>query len=100
MSLQPERTDLAWRRTGISTVALALVGLRLAADEGGVEVVTAVVATMAAAGVALVARWRSAQLLRTRSVPEPLSRPAGLLLAATVLVLDAAAVVLVLGAPG
>jgi hypothetical protein len=99
VTLQPERTDLAWRRTGLSTMALALVGLRLAFDEGGVEIVTAVVATMAAATVALVARWRSAELLGG-AVPGPMPRRAGLALAATVVALDAAGVALVLGAPG
>jgi hypothetical protein len=100
VSLQPERTDLAWRRTGISTIALALVGLRLAFDEGGIEIVTALCATTAAAGVALFARWRSAQLLRPATVPPPMARRAGLLLATTVVALDAAGAVLVLGAPG
>lgn len=99
MSLQQERTDLAWRRTGLATLGLAFVGLRLAFDEGGIEVVTAVVATVAAAGVAAVARWRSAQLLGP-SVPHPLPRRAGLVLAATLVALDAAGLVLVLGAPG
>ncbi|HET6663496.1 MAG TPA: DUF202 domain-containing protein [Acidimicrobiales bacterium] len=100
MSLQPERTDLAWRRTGLATIGLALAGLRLLADGSPAHVVAGAAAAVAAAGFAVLARWRS-QVLLASEIPPPLPRSAVAGVAAAVVLMDIAGVVLVTaGWPG
>ncbi|HET7722957.1 MAG TPA: DUF202 domain-containing protein [Acidimicrobiales bacterium] len=100
MSLQPERTDLAWRRTGLATIGLALVGLRLLADGSPAHVAAGAVAAAAAAGFAVLARWRSS-VLQASEVPPPLPRGAVAGVAAAVVLMDVAGIVLVaVGWPG
>ncbi|WP_447001889.1 DUF202 domain-containing protein [Saccharothrix isguenensis] len=91
--LQPERTDLAWRRTAFSAAACSAFLLQSAARAGwGVRVVPGVLIAV----VAVVAMWRGAGTGRQESRAEPgsgrLSRVVGLLttlacLSATALVL-------------
>ena len=97
LSLQQERTDLAWRRTGLAAVGLALAGLRLAAEQGAAGIAAGLSATLAALGVAGLARWRSHELLRV-GVPQPMSPRAGRSFAGLLLVLHLAGLLLVVTA--
>jgi hypothetical protein len=100
VSLQPERTDLAWRRTGLATVGLTLAGLRLLADGSPAHVAAGVVAAAAAVAFAALARWRTS-VLRSSEIPPPLPRAAVAGVAGAVVLLDVAGVVLVAaGWPG
>lgn len=95
MSLQPERTDLAWRRTGLSVLGLSLAGLKLGADQEAAHLVAAVVAAVAAGAFALLARWRSSVL---RHVDRPPAMPARTVagMVAAVAAIEAAGLALVL----
>lgn len=95
MSLQPERTDLAWRRTGLSTLGLALVGIKLGLDGTAVHIAAGVVAAVAAAAFALLARWRSTALLAA-TVPSPIAPPVLAAVTATIVALHVAGLALVL----
>ena len=94
MSLQPERTDLAWSRTALAVCALALLGVRLTFEADGPPFVVAVPALAAAASFTALARWRSVQL-RSQPTPPPLPVRAGAAVAVALVVLDAAGLVLV-----
>jgi hypothetical protein len=95
VTLQPERTDLAWRRTGLSTLGLSLVGVKLGFDATGPHVLAGAVAAVAAACFAGLARHRSGQL-RASDDP-PAMRPRSLLvLTGTLVVFDLAGLALVL----
>lgn len=66
--LQPERTTLAWRRTGLALVAGVLLVGRLGAENLGAVVLVPAVATLALAGWVVVVTLRGGRL--TWSDPE------------------------------
>ena len=71
--MQPERTALAWRRTGFSATAVTTLLAHRAADHAGVGTVLPV---LAAACVVLVSVWVSYRREHTlaRDHPEPSQR--------------------------
>lgn len=91
-AVQGERTRQAWTRTSLATLALVLVGLRLAVDRGALAIGVAIVAMLAAGAFALLGRHRAAQLLE----PEPPPLPGSVVLAVTaaVVAVDVAGLVL------
>lgn len=64
--LQPERTALAWRRTGLSLTAASLIALRILPDILGLWAITpALLGLIAAVTVLLLAHHRHTVLNRT-----------------------------------
>jgi hypothetical protein len=95
MDDQPERTDLAWRRTGASTVALSLIGLKLGLDGQAAHVVAGAVAALAAVGFAVLAYRRSGELV-SGAVPTAMRPVVLAAVTATLLAVEAAGLALVL----
>jgi uncharacterized membrane protein YidH (DUF202 family) len=86
--LQPERTALAWQRTGLATAAAALAALRLAVLlNNPVAAVMAAVALGGAVGAAMHARLGYRRLTRrlTLGLPAGLVGPPPVQVAAVVL---------------
>lgn len=84
--LQPERTDLAWRRTALAIAAASLVSLRafpLLIDNprvGILGVVPGIVGLMLAAGMVWRARLRYSRFLRSTEARRPQDAGGGALL--------------------
>jgi hypothetical protein len=93
--LQPERTELAWLRTGFGASGLVLLAAHLGATEHGIPwpvVVTVISVALACGAGATVARVRSLQ----RRPPVPSSPGALALLCASVVIADALTLVVIL----
>lgn len=95
MSLQPQRTDLAWSRTSLATLGLALLVAGVSDDAGALALGLAALAAVGALGFVVLAQRRARQL-RMAEAPEPV--PAVLLgaVAAAVVLADVAGLALVL----
>jgi putative membrane protein len=86
--LQPERTSLAWRRTGLALVVAALVAVRVLPEVlGGWAIVPAGFGLAATVGIFIAAHHRYAVVHRTLVVAgDHATLPSGVLLLAVVAV--------------
>jgi uncharacterized membrane protein YidH (DUF202 family) len=96
--LQPERTALAWQRTGLAAAVASLVAFRDAVSTGSVVAsLLSVAAFVAAAAVLRLARTELDARVRALAVGLPLPAPvATWAAAASVLLLGATVLVLIL----
>lgn len=102
--LQPERTELAWRRTALSLALLSLVSLRLlpAAFGSALWLVPGIVGVVASGPLWWAARRRAVVTNRTLRSPQPHRLPDGRLLLGAAVFASAvgiAGVIVVLSAP-
>ena len=92
---QPERTELAWVRTGLSCAGLAALALRVADRPADLAVVLVVGMVVALPG--LLAAWWRVRDLRDSGVP-PAPRPSAVaLLAGSIVAVDLAVLVRLVG---
>lgn len=94
--LQPQRTALAWRRTGLALLVPALLLLRISVTR---DVAVARVPTLPAVAMSLYLQWRAYQDTRLRATPAAWPRPGRVVavaLAAVVLQVGSIAAVVVL----
>ena len=92
--LQPERTELAWLRTGLGASGLALLAAHLGTTEHGIAwpvVVAVITVALACAAAATVARVRALQ----ERPPRPAPPGALALLCASVVIADALTLVVI-----
>lgn len=92
---QLERTELAWVRTALSCAGLAALAVRIADRRADLPVVLVVGAVVALPGL-LAAWWRLRDLRDTRVPPAP-RPPAVALLAGSIVVVDVAVLVRLVG---
>jgi uncharacterized membrane protein YidH (DUF202 family) len=89
---QHERTSLAWLRTALASVAVGLFMIRVT-DPGGERWLVAAATTLGVLGVLAVAGVR-ARRLRHEWTPRSLSTPGSTIVVASLLLLDAAGLLL------